>query len=660
MAEKKQRPPPPEGFRPVQSRPDSSASPAGFKPVRESPALAGGDPDGFPPPELDTTDPNTVIKGRKSAHYGPMDDLWTTVKGVPGDLLAIPDVGLSMITSGAGVIGGGFIAALIGGANGNESANRFLEFVQSGMYQPKSKSGQAAMEAIAFPFMQYDRLADWTATELSMGNPYAETAIYTAMVAIPEVLLGGKGSLSARQSAKAFREAYLDIKHRAKGLGIDPRMDNIQQSVIDAAKNIVPGRRAENIPQLKQAVQKENIYARARKNAAYENALNRRTYVNSRDVGQFSLGVRQELGNKYLLVDEMKSVQAALKELDDIGAYPVGSRIRLREWEKTRQKINKASGDASELSALRFMRRRMDDWLNSEFNSIALQQGQRMIPTGQGAISGDVLGVNAFIEARGLNKIWKEQFNADKVIADLISREASPTDFRQWLQGASAMGGRREAVQTLNRLRDILGDNHPAIEGIRQDFLFELAMPLLESKGTPRARLEAFTTLYDRTVLRQPDMVEALGLSDTQLHGLYDFAMVAKKVPDNAWTGGHLRSLAPGSWQKRLNQSLSQFFLGHQIARGQLRVRLGRDLGALVTGVDRVSARQILQEVTGVSFDIPIVPAKGPVAGRFIAAASLSELGFEGDDVNMFDIVADKLEETVMNWAEQELAQEEQ
>jgi hypothetical protein len=627
-------PKPREGFTPV--KPQSEKGPReGFVVVTpRSAASLGEDPHGAPLPELepeksdlpyhpDIDQQHKYDEDRKVPRYGVLDELADTAKGAARDALAIPDLALTVASAGVGEISGGVIAAIIAAGYGNEQANQFLNWVRSGYWEPKSKAGKEALGAVAFPFMEYGRLADFLATKAT-DNPYGQTAIYTALIGAAEVFPFKGSATAARQAARTFHKKIEDIKLQSERLGIDVSMGNMRDSVVTAAENLVPSRRAEGIPILREAIQKENIYARARKNAAYRSALKRRTYVNSRDIGVFAYGVRREINNDFLLTADMPSLQASLKALDDIGSYPVGSRIRLKEWERVRQQINKASPtNNSERMALSVLRRRMDDWLMSEFNSIALQQGQRIIPTGQSAISGDAAGVNAFINARELNKVWRENFSADKVIVDLINREASPTDFRQWLAGASTIGGRREAVQTMNRLRRVLGDNHPAIEAIRQDYLFELAMPLLE--GTPN--INKFVKNYEMTVLKQPDMIEAMGLRGTDLHALYDYAVVANRLPPNELTAA-FRAIAPGSLPKKFLTSLSQFFLGHQIARGQLRVRLGRDVGAALLGLDRIGKRQLLEEVAGVRFDQPIAPPRGPVAAQFITAASLSELGY--------------------------------
>ena len=142
-----------------------------------------------------------------------------------------------------------------------------------------------------------------------------------------------------------------------------------------------------------------------------------------------------------------------------------GTRINLKEFDDVRKRLNKnRSADVSENLALDTINKSMGKWLDAEFDKIAINQGS--------AISGEAAGVAAWKDARAASRDWHKRFQEDKVIANMIAKDATAETMSQWLVGATAMGARREAGATINRMKSILGENHPAIRGIRADFLF--------------------------------------------------------------------------------------------------------------------------------------------------------------------------------------------
>ena len=161
-------------------------------------------------------------------------------------------------------------------------------------------------------------------------------------------------------------------------------------------------------------------------------------------------------------------------------------------------------------------------------------------------------------------------------------------------------------------MKEILGDNHPAIEGIRQDFLFEIAEPLLKAEPN----FAQFTRNYDATIRRNPALVKELGLNQGDLSQLYHFAEVQKRLPKNQ----RLMSL------KDITKGLSQFFVGHKIAKAALRVNISRNIANLFVGADRVGQKQILMELVGAKYGEPAIPKGGPLAAQFIAGAALTSI----------------------------------
>ena len=89
--------------------------------------------------------------------------------------------------------------------------------------------------------------------------------------------------------------------------------------------------------------------------------------------------------------------------------------------------------------------------------------------------------------------------------------------------GATAMGARKEAVSTIQRLKGVLGDSHPAIEGIRQDFLFTVAEPLFKD----RPNFGQFVDRYDSIIRNNGPLVRELGLDTGNFRELLDFGSLS-------------------------------------------------------------------------------------------------------------------------------------
>lgn len=537
------------------------------------------------------------------------------------DLFGLGELLQTVVTGGGSeILAGASNAMLMMFGRSGEKAGESIDFLtEKFTVLPKTKRGKAALEAVTVPLVALEEAADDISWRLSMGNPTAATTIKTSLLGAAELALPSKGVGTRATVLNQVRKNKNKVKKLADDLGIDLHVQNLDTGnpgmmagIIQLVEKMTPEQRAANMPFLQESIRAAEANFKARKNAAFENAKRTKTYVETRAIKDVSAEVRRNLVDDAFDVSDMPQLQKSLAELDNFGSTDLGLNpraVNFRELELIRRRTGRRAKDAfrsgrdSEGAALVRTKKEIDGFIDNEFNKIAIEQGQS-------ALTGDVAGVKAWKEARALNTEWHKRFNDDKFISQLIAEDATPETFRQWLMGASTMGANREAASVIQRLRKVLGDEHPAVEGIRQDFLFEVAEPIL--KDTPN--FNQFVRNYDVMVRRNPSLVKELGLRSKDLELLFSLAKVQAKLPA-AMRPFHITDVT---------KAMAQFFVGHKIAKAALRVNVARGLANYFLGVDQIPPKQVVAELAGAMFGEPAIPAASPIAAEFIAGAALT------------------------------------
>jgi hypothetical protein len=533
--------------------------------------------------------------------------------------VGLGDLAITGITSGAGEIAGGLRGAanlLLG--QGVDVARQKVEGTSKALtVGPLTDAGQETIESIAPAFIKLERSVDRFAERKAMGNPEVATAIKSALLGGLEFIVPAKGTGRALDATGKIARRQKAVQKIADEQGIRLDLKNMGDDIVDAARRMSPEERAQNAPVLQVALQEAKKLRTAEKDAAFKTARETRTFVETRNVSDLGTGVTKNLLADGFDVQGMPKLQARLAELTEFRAqgpttnFPAAAR-RLNELELIRRRtIRNKSADPAENLALIRTRKAIDDFLDNEFNSIAINAGK--IPRGKGALFGDAAGVNAWNKARKINTRWRKHFKEDKVITQLIERNSTPEEYRQWLMGASAMNARREASLTIQRMKEVLGKNHPAVEGIRQDFIFELVEPLFDE--TPNFR--RFISNYDKMVRRNPSLVKELDLSKSALQDLRDFAHVKRDLPPGGVIFDDLKDVMRG---------VSRLAVGHEIAKAGLRVQLTSRFLNYATGAGVVRPKEILGDVMGVKFGEVAIPKRSPLAVQFMAGAALTGL----------------------------------
>jgi len=194
-----------------------------------------------------------------------------------------------------------------------------------------------------------------------------------------------------------------------------------------------------------------------------------------------------------------------------------------------------------------------------------------------------------------------------------MNKNATPETLLKWLLGATKTGAKTEAATIVNRVKGLLGKDHPTIRGIQQDFLFEVASPLLQDIPNFRGFINNWTTM----VRNNPSLVKSLGLKMTDMAALVKFARTAEKVH------------APVPFTILGQDAVSaaaRYGAGHGIAKAGVRVKVISNILKLLLGKTKVKQKAILYDLAGVKPGGTFMDKRSRAAGRAIQAVAAADI----------------------------------
>lgn len=532
----------------------------------------------------------------------------------------ILDLGVMGASAGVAEIVSGLsgLTALAISGDPDHAANRTKSVQNFLTIGPFTESGKKILESIAPPMSRADLAIKDFAEEHSDGSPAAAAAIEAgiwgsidiATAAVP----AGKAVVKSAQLRKIRRNVQAD----AERLGINLHLSDFTDDVADAAKIVGSETRGAEAENYVNALRNAEYLARVKRNSRYMEALDKDLFVTTSPIRRLGADLTKDLFDRGfdLDADDMLRVR---KTLDDMHSPKLGFgagqnlAVHFNQFELLRKRINTriTSSKGSEKAALTSIRRSIDDFMADEFNKAVIENGQIV---SRGAISGDADGFSAYLSARKANTEW-QWFNDTKVISDLIRKDTTPEQFSQWLIGASAVGAKKEAAQVLRKMKQLLGEDHPAIDAVRADFIYEITEPLLQMEPNYRQ----FANNYDKVLRKNKSLADELGLQQSDVDKLADFAAAARQMP----ASGHFYSV------REVIQTVSRLGVGHSVAKGAARVTFATKVLNYVGRVEAVSKQQIIDAVASVRIDEPLIPKKTPVAAAFTAGAALSGMSDE-------------------------------
>jgi hypothetical protein len=237
----------------------------------------------------------------------------------------------------------------------------------------------------------------------------------------------------------------------------------------------------------------------------------------------------------------------------------------------------------------------------------------------RGAVSGDANAIQLWQDARGLARGHAKRFNADRTIRRMLMEDISAEGAYRLVVGSSAMGAKPQAVQTIKRMKDILGEDHPALVNIRKAMVRDVLMPALGDK----ANFGALGINIDKLLKNNYTLVQEVGLDVEQLRKLRRAAHVANETV----------RLAPEKFgAEYVNSVIASVAFGHGIARKGAFVRTVRKLLNRSMGIGLMSKADIKRHLLDAEYDTPIRDYSGPELTTWLAmtsAADASKVGIE-------------------------------
>ncbi len=449
-------------------------------------------------------------------------------------------------------------------------------------FAPRSDEGQRLLEGVASKLAVLDEGADKIAVAVSKpfgDSPLVQTLVYSTLLGLPDVL-GFKGGRLLRLGE--LNRRIKEVTSTAEKLGINLKPDKFSASIIEAAENMTDGRRAANAPQLQQALE-EALQAKKAETAAITQAASQRpstrAFVSVEEAGKFSKAAREELLLDGFELDTMPNVTRFLDKLDNLHTRsPTGlsgtrvvtgkdnvpivlqqlnlkkpkklpSRMvdrQIQDVDLIRNQIVKQSesGRKLERSALNNLSRKMDDWLDQQFHTDMIRGKPE-----------DLAAWKDFHSARRAVTEVDKPAGTDRIIQQLITRGATAEEIYRWTVGANKAGVPR-AARVIDRIKELIGPEHPAIKGIRTDMMFEMALPLFDTTKSTSAAMNGFIRNLNKMKLENSSLFKSLDVNMSAVTELESFAKAARNIELST------------SGLKRMSRSLTAFLFGHGIAKG--------------------------------------------------------------------------------------------
>ncbi len=551
-----------------------------------------------------------------SGQAGSLDDSAYTPKfGESSKLIAgVADVALMGASAGVAEIASGLagLTALAFTGDWDYAKRRveaWQEFITIG---PFTEGGEYLLSALAPTLSKAEvKITDY-AEEKADGDPEVATAIKTGILGSIDLVAAAVPGAKAVIKASKLHKMRKQIIAEAERLGVSIHLDDFANDVAAAAKIVGSESRGELAMEYVKALRDAEYLARVKKNSLYAAALDEKLFVSTSPIRRMGAELTKELDGPFDLdAPGMKTVRQALDEFHNkkLGlAAEKNLTVHFSRFEFLRKRLNNRIRDAkgSPRAALISIKSKIDDFMTTEFNKAVMENG-RIISEG-GALSGDTQGFLTYLSARKAN-VEFSWFSDTKVIADLIKKDTTVDQFAQWLIGASAVSKKGSAA-VVNKMKLLLGEDHPAIAAVRADFIYELTEPLLQLDPN----FTQFANNFDKILRKNKPLADALGLQASDVAALAKFAEVARHLP----SGGEFYSL------RELIQTFSRLAVGHGIAKGGVRVGwMTKALNALGM-VDKVTKKQIITAIVDVRFDGPIIPKGTPVYAALIAGAALT------------------------------------
>lgn len=509
-----------------------------------------------------------------------------TVTGAGETALTLGTGAIAEPVAGLSGLGQGVVSAVRGDDDPLARMAGRVEQAQEGLtFQPRSETGQEFTQAVAAPFQFVQEEVIRPAGEAAMratGSPAVGAGVQTAGEALPAAV-GVRGTRSAIRGRRDIRSE--EQFAREQGIDIRQRGEPQAEQIAAAGERTTDVRsRGENLPEVQQAVVRARELQKETVDRLFEEARATRAGLPVEEAREFTPLARQSVAD--FDTENMPVVQKRLNELDRLNELPDDASVRLQAIDQWRRRLTRnrpAKSDTAQNAAIDILKGQLDRFLEDKFTA--------------DMISGDPSAIAKWRDARGAFQYLRETFDENRVIRDIARQNATPEEMRQWVFGSSLVGAKKQAGNTVKRLKEIVGEDSPQFRGLRDDATLDLIDPLLQD--TPN--LKGFARNYDRLIKNNKTVANELFKPEQ----LQFFERLRNHARANARRG-------EGGTKTPVDQMAIPWLIGHGIAKGAARIRLARTI------TDRLressNKRAYLGEVFGYDPFQPIIPASSAQA----------------------------------------------
>jgi len=482
------------------------------------------------------------------------------------------------------------------GGNLDKMVNTIEQTQQSLTYMPKTEEGKVILEGISSPFMWLEEkkkeLGQWVTD--ATGSPELGAAAYTA----PDALLMFLGTNPVK--AQQMKIGAKDLQKKADELGLDLNASQQVQGeqLGEAARKMNTSGRGEASVETVDALVKAKEVGDRTVNMMYEKARTSPT------AGVAVEHLRETLAP--MIVESLEGydlsvlplVKARVNELSEIANKPWKA-ATINELEGWRKKINRmqpVAGDMTQKKALGTLKAQYDRFMEHQFVN--------------DMIIGDKQAVQNWKLARQSRIRVGEMFEDNKIVQQLIAKEATPEQVRNLIFGSSEAGFAAQASGTIKSIKKIIGSDSEAMKALQNDAMLNIIDPLLSDVPD----IAKFSKRYSDVVRKNQSVMREL-FDNRQLKDMSEFAKAIKKH-------GYKGKDAAGILDK-LTTFVSRMWVGHGIAKGQAKVGFTKGILDMLGASAGTSTRmKILQEILGYNPQVPLFPASAPARGAVLQAAA--------------------------------------
>lgn len=440
-------------------------------------------------------------------------------------------------------------------------------------------------------------------------NPH--TGEYSPLVAtVGETLtyglmdIAGAGAAWRAGNVRAARIALKKVREQAKEMGLSLKQEGLADSLVRYVERELTDpetgqvrEAGSTIDELTEKVIDEFTAARDAKRQRWQDmhADENREWISASAAERFANrleravvaeGFDANMPNVSRILDNLQDIRTKKPGMrgprpdtgvgGSIGAAPMKGTVMdvdINDFVLLRKQINHAITDAADTpedAALQLMRRELDRWIEDEFDHIARTGNRNALETWK--------------DARRLSYEYHKNFNENRIIRKMVHQEASPEEVKNWIFGANALGAKKEAVTTVRRLKQILGEDSEAIQRLAFESKVDLLSPILnEEPGWNQ-----FINQWRKMKRSNPSLVKELGIDRKLMDQLENYAHVARRLPPRDHRPFILR------WMTKF---FATHILGHQLSRKSMHVKTAQSVMDSMLGSEKLSPAQVTKRI---------------------------------------------------------------